>query len=208
MELEAKFAIDDPALFAALQRLAAIGPFALRPAEHPEDQHNTYFDTSTGALRDARYGLRVRQLADGRAMLTLKGNSRERDGLYERDEWEEPVMGVDPATWPAGTITALLRGVVGDAPLVPILVIRTHRIHLYAEDGGAAFAEISMDTGEIAAGGRTEPISELEVELLPGAPRTSFDTLVALLRDRFALQPERRSKLQRGLMLLAQIDEG
>ena len=52
------------------------------------------------------------------------------------------------------------------------------------------------------AGGRSANFRELEIELLSTGTRADLDELVALLRARFALHPEDRSKLARGLALL------
>jgi inorganic triphosphatase YgiF len=65
-------------------------------------------------------------------------------------------------------------------------------------------AELSLDEGTISANGREQRFRELEIELLDGGARADFAELVALLRARFRLVPEERSKLARGLALLDQ----
>ena len=86
--------------------------------------------------------------------------------------------------------------------MIPILSIHTVRQHIYAARGGADIAEISLDEGTISAGGREQSFRELEIELLGAATRADLDTIVELLRMRFLLIPEERSKLARGLALL------
>jgi inorganic triphosphatase YgiF len=88
------------------------------------------------------------------------------------------------------------------APPLPILTIRTLRRHIYASRDSVDIAEISLDDGIIRAGGREEHFRELEIELLGEVARADLDALVALLRERYPLAPEERSKLARGLALL------
>lgn len=203
MEIEAKFRVADERTFPALLDLTELGPFRLA-AGGTEDQRNVYFDTADTRLRAGRYGLRVRDLG-GRRIATLKGETRSVDGLHERDEWEVDIGGDDrPETWPASEIRERVLALLGGAPLLPILTIATQRRHVYASRAGVRVAELSLDEGTIHAGGRTESFRELEIELLDGRERTDLEALVTLLRDRFPLIPEDRSKLARGLALLDQ----
>lgn len=201
MEIEAKFRIEDAATFAALFSLGALGPFQLEPEAAPEIQHNRYLDTADHRLRGHGFGLRVRDLGN-RRVATLKGRASFTDGLYERDEWEVDVDDDRIDTWPAGDVRDRVEAVIGGAPLLPTIAVHTTRHHIYAASRGGRIAEISLDEGVISAGARDEHFRELEIELLRGAPRDEFDMLVRLLRERFALVPEARSKLARGLDLL------
>lgn len=208
MEIEAKFRVDDGGVFPALLALGALGPFRLVPAPEVEDQLNVYFDTADRRLRQARYGLRVRLIGQ-RRIATLKGAATVRDGMYERDEWEAEIgPSDDPADWPAGELRDRVLALLGGAPVAPELSMRTLRHHVYAERGGARVAELSLDEGDISAGGLAEHFRELEIELLGGGTRADLDQLVALLRARFALVPEDQSKLARGLALLDRAERG
>jgi inorganic triphosphatase YgiF len=202
MEIEAKFRVDDAQTFANLLSLTALGPFRLAPDLAPEDQRNTYFDTADGRLRAARYGLRVRDLGT-RRIATLKGDARSADGIYERDEWEVAIGDDDrPQSWPPSQARDRALALLAGAPLQPILTIHTLRQHIYAARDGVDVAEISLDDGTISAGGREEHFRELEIELIGEAARADLDILVVLLRERYPLIPEERSKLARGLALL------
>jgi inorganic triphosphatase YgiF len=202
MEIEAKFRVDDDQTFPHLLALDAIGPFELRAEPAAEDQHNVYFDTADRRLRAGQYGLRVRDLGR-RRVATLKGAAQARDGMYERDEWEVEIGDDDhPANWPASEARERTLALLDGAEPLPILSIRTHRLHIIALRNGARVAELSLDTGTIDAGSRTADFRELEIELFENGTRADLDELVALLRARFALAPEDRSKLARGLALL------
>jgi triphosphatase len=201
MEIEAKFRIEDDQIFPALLRLNSLGPFGLVVAPHAEDQRNIYFDTADRRLRRAQYGLRVRTVG-GRRIATLKGAAQVRDGMYERDEWEADVANDDPHTWPVGELRERVLALLAGAALAPTLTIRTRRQHIYAEHDGARVAELSLDEGDINAGSLEQHFRELEIELLEAGERADLDELVGLLRGRFVLIPEDRSKLARGLALL------
>lgn len=202
MEIEAKFVVPDATVFAAVLQLEQLGAFRLVAGMEPEQQHNIYFDTADGRLRAQRHGLRVRDLGD-RRIATLKGAARFHDGVYERDEWEQEIGGDDrPQAWPPGEVRDRVLALSGGAPLEPILTIDTQRHHVYAWHDERRVAEISMDEGVISAGGHEQPFRELEIELLETGTRDEFDALVAALREQFALVPEERSKLARGLALL------
>jgi len=202
MEIEAKFRVDDDQTFPQLLALDAIGAFKLVAEPDAEDQRNVYFDTADRRLRAGQYGLRVRDLG-GRRIATLKGAATARDGMYERDERETEIGDDDnPAAWPAGEARDRTLALLDGAEPLPILAIRTRRLHIIALRNDTRVAELSLDTGTIDAGGRTADFRELEIELLKSGTRADLDELVALLRARFALIPEERSKLARGLELL------
>jgi len=202
MEIEAKFRVDDEQIFPQLLALDAIGPFKLAAEPNAEQQQNVYFDTADRRLRAGQYGLRVRNLGS-RRIATLKGAAKASDGMYERDEWEVEIGDHDrPATWPASEARDRTLALLDGAELLPILTIHTRRLHIIALRDGTRVAELSLDTGTIDAGGRTASFRELEIEQLKTGTRADLDELVALLRARFRLIPEDRSKLARGLALL------
>ncbi|HEX5692559.1 MAG TPA: CYTH domain-containing protein, partial [Roseiflexaceae bacterium] len=200
--IEAKFRVDDERLFHELLDLTSLGPFVLAPANQAEQQRNTYFDTDDRRLRAGRYGLRVREVGK-RRIATLKGEARVTDGMYERDEWEVDIGADDrPEAWPPSEARERTLELLDGAALQPTLEIQTQRHHIYASRGAEQIAELSLDEGTIRAGGREQHFRELEIELLGDASRTDLDTFVDLLRDRYQLVAEDRSKLERGLALL------
>lgn len=198
-EIEAKFRVDDPQLFAVLLQTAQLGLYTLTPLPEPEQQHNTYFDTPDGRLGAQRYGLRIRDLGQ-RRIATLKGPNSVQHGVHTRAEWEADIGANDaPADWPAGELRERTLALLEGSAVVPILTIRTLRRHVLASRAGVLVAELSLDEGEMLAGTRTQPFRELEVERLPSGTLADFEALVDALRTRFALLPESRSKLERGL---------
>jgi inorganic triphosphatase YgiF len=206
MEVEKKFRIEDAAHFDVLSGLDTLGVYRLRHAELAQQQHNTYYDTADRTLEQRRYGLRIREI-DGKRIATLKGKgaSDTQAGLFKRDEWEIEADDPHPATWPASEAREQGLALLGDAPLMALLTIYTRRQHIFAapqDEPGREVAEFSLDEGHIDAGGQREPFRELEIELLPDGTEDDLAALEAALREYIALEPEQRSKLQRGLALL------
>ncbi|NJM04986.1 CYTH domain-containing protein [Candidatus Gracilibacteria bacterium] len=125
------------------------------------------------------------------------------DGVHQRAEWEFPSETPHPATWPVGEARAIALGLLADAALVALLTIDTQRRVVYVKQGGRAVAELALDHGVIVVGARREPIIELEIELRQAGTRADLDALAVALREHIAIVPEPRSKLARGLALLA-----
>ena len=203
MEIEQKYRVDDERVFEALRELRDLDGYTLHLHITPEQQHNIYFDTSGGRLRTAKHGLRVRELPDKR-IATLKGPASGGEGRSARDEWEVEIGAVDtPAAWPPSQARDHTLALVGDEPLVRLLTIDTTRQHIIAIHNESEVAELSMDEGTILAGGHVEAFRELEIELKGEGTPADLDALSRALRARFHLVPDDRSKLARGLALLA-----
>ncbi len=162
---------------------------------------SVYFDTPRHELRRAGIALRLRH--DGsRWVQTLKAEPRLHAGFAARMEWELPVRGkaLDPKAFPREEI----RGATGIdleqvAPrLQPVFETRFVRRSGVLDLDGKARAELAIDRGQIVAGARREPISELELELLAGKAK-------ALLRfaEGLALPLAYESKAERGYRLAA-----
>ncbi|HEV2460564.1 MAG TPA: CHAD domain-containing protein, partial [Ktedonobacterales bacterium] len=180
-----------------------LGPYQLaEPGD--EHHHDQLLDTASRAITGTHHALRVRRIGDA-AVLTFKGPNRGSNGLHERDEFEAALPdggGIDRDRWPqdvAGRVAPL----VGDAPLVPIIDVDVHRRTWRVERDGKRVGELALDEGTISAAGRAMPLRELEIELKDGGSRADLEALSQRLRVALPLQPESRSKLERGLALLA-----
>jgi inorganic triphosphatase YgiF len=138
MEIEAKFVVD-AATLAALADLRALGPYELAATPHAEVQRNTYFDTADRRLSALRCGLRVRLVGE-RRVATLKRGGQVRDGVHERGEWEvELDAGDAPEQWPPSEARDQTLAVTGGAELLPVVLVRTTRRHLYARSRAGAW---------------------------------------------------------------------
>ena len=89
---------------------------------------------------------------------------------------------------------------IGDDPLVNLLEMRYLRSRCRLAYG-ASIMELAIDTGSIITDKGEVPIMELEIELYAGDPK-DICSLGKRLEEKYALVPEDRSKLARGLALL------
>lgn len=201
MEIEAKYVITadlDPARIAALR----LEPYSLS-ASGVENHTDTLLDTRDRKITSGRRGLRVRAVG-ATLTLTLKGANTGSGGVHVRQEWEAPLptpLSLDPESWPA-PIGPTVVAIVGGEPLVPLLRIVVQRQTWAVKRGGRTVGELALDTGVILAAGRRESIYELELELKGSGARADLEALNVHLMADLPLQPESRSKLQRGLALL------
>jgi inorganic triphosphatase YgiF len=195
-EIELKLAAptsDLPLLEAALRRSApgACGAAAVLTS--------TYFDTPDRALRRAGIVLRVRR-ERGRFVQTVKAAGAGDGGLLARGEWEDVVAGDQPDRdaprsgehLPADAFAAL-------RPLFVTDVTRTV-VELHPSPGTCV--EAAIDRGEIRLhpDGRSEPISEVELELKSGDPAALYDIALELA-ETAAVRIETPSKSERGYRL-------
>lgn len=186
-EIELKFLLDPEGARAVLDALP--GEPAVKAL------HATYFDTADHWLLRNGYGLRVRRSGD-RRIQTLKSAA---DGDGGRDEWEWPVEAdtPDPALI-ATTPAALPPGTA----LVPLFTVTSRRTVLMVEEGGSSI-ELVIDKGEVRAGHRSEPLMELEIELVSGSP-DALRTLAERLAAVATLTPSTVTKAERGYRLLSE----
>ena len=190
LETELKFELDSD-MVAKLREHPALA----EPAD-PKRLRSVYFDTPHHDLKNSGVTLRVRESDDG-YIQTVK--RRQGAGLFDRDEWESAVAGVRPDPEAFGKTPAA--GVLnGDAhKLAPIFAtVVDRRVCLWRQ--GDALVELSLDEGEITAGGQHEPIRELELELKEGQASALF----SLARDLALRAPMRLSfdsKGERGYRL-------
>jgi inorganic triphosphatase YgiF len=197
VEREIKFTLTPTAARRVARHVAAAGPWRRRSVS------SAYYDTTNERLRRAGVALRFRREGTQR-LQTLKADSAAHAGLATRSEWEIPAPGgkLELGAFPRTEImaaTGLDLGRVA-AKLQPVFETRFTRRSTPVALDGAARAELCVDVGYVAARGRKEPISELELELKAGDPR-------ALLRYAEKLSPALglelafESKAERGYRL-------
>jgi triphosphatase len=165
---------------------------------------STYFDTPDHALRRKGTILRVREHA-GQFIQTVKTDGDEPANLLARGEWEDPVAGNRPDPEAAESGSHLPPGVAGE--LAPLFVSEVERIVIDIEPTPGTRIEAAIDQGSIntADGGRSEPLSELELELKEGDPAALYDLALELL-ETAPLRIDLRSKAERGYRLSAGVE--
>jgi len=157
-------------------------------------QLTVYYDTADGEIRRRGFTLRVRSVGD-RYVQTVKTLAAGA-GLFERGEWEYEIGGIE-----------LDRECLSRTPLAHLesakleRIVRsgvTRRSCRVVSDGSEI--QLDYDDGEISAGGRSQRISELELELLDGDPSTAFK-LARKIGDREPVKLGVMSKAERGFAL-------
>ena len=189
-EIELKLEADPDAL-------AALEASGLLPGEPAiVRQRAVYFDTPDHGLARAGLALRIRH-AGGRRVQTVKAGSGASAGLFARAEWERAVDSDTPILDDTLPVRPLIEaaGTIG-----PVFEVRVERRRWIVQQDGAS-VELVIDRGEVAAGNRTSPICEIELELMAGQPAALF----ALARRIDSTAPVRlgvQSKAERGYLLL------
>lgn len=193
MEIELKLALD-PAHAARLRRHPLLaGVKAERRA-----LHSVYFDTPDFELTRREIALRLRRVGY-HWVQTLKAAAPAVGALSSRPEWEAQVMDNSPdLAVLAPQARALLEGIELDR-LAPVFATDVKRTTWQVMVDGTAM-EIALDQGEIRAGDRVRPISEVELELKSGAPDGLFAAALGLL-EHIPLRVDSRSKAALGYRL-------
>ena len=160
---------------------------------------STYYDTPDLALKRRGLSLRVREQS-GRFIQTVKTGEPGGSDLLTRGEWEDELAAGAPDPHAAQSGKHLPDGIAG-GDLQPRFATDVTRTTFAIEPAPATRIEAAIDRGEIrAAGGETEPISEIELELKKGDPAALYDVALQLL-DVAAVRIEPRSKSERGYRL-------
>ncbi|MDB5779640.1 MAG: adenylate cyclase [Polaromonas sp.] len=204
-EIELKLALPtaDPQGLAG--RLARTPLLARRkPTQQP--LHNIYHDTPAQDLYEERVALRLRRVGsstDAQWRQTLKMGGRSDSALSHRGEWEVPLAGpelsqeaLEATPWPEFDPD----GSRFDA-LAPCLVTAFERTSWTVRQRGGSVVEVSLDIGQIVAGGHCAPLCELELELVAGKPAALFEVAQQIARS-VAVLPLNVSKSERGYALL------
>lgn len=186
---------DDIERFRSLPRLR-------RARAHPQRLRTVYFDTPDFRLAGHGIALRVRRVGR-RWVQTLKTEGERSGGLSKRLELETPVSGPAPefSRLPAETVDKLIRK-KWRARLAPVYETRFLRTawNLRTPDGSRV--EVALDVGEIAAGKKSAPLCEVELELKAGSA-DALHGLAHTLAQQVLLIPFDVSKAERGARLAA-----
>jgi triphosphatase len=183
---------------------------AARTASHPLLRHtlvppeerdlvSAYFDTAEFALRKARVYLRVRDTGTGYVQ-TVKSMRSEAEPV-QRLEWERQITSPRPELDHAeGTALSPLLTPEVRASLRKLFETVVKR-KAYLVASGDSEIEVALDQGEIVAGERRRPISELELELKRGEMRDLF-SLARSFAQALPLRLAVKTKAERGYELV------
>jgi CHAD domain-containing protein len=202
VEIEAKYAVADPAVFATLLELVAVDGYALRPAgERRLVDH--YLDTARRDLLRGGYSCRLRETPGSeRWMVTVKAVARAASAVHRREEHECEIGRYGPPDeWPDGPAREIVARLAKEQALAELFVLRQHRVLRGVERDGRAVGELSLDTVELDVGGRRTVTHEVEIELAREGTEDDLRAIGAGLAA-FKLEPEPASKFERALAAL------
>ena len=203
METEFKFRLDDPAVFDLIVENAEIKAVGIDEVETIA-MNATYFDTADYDLRNKGIAYRVRQ-EDDRCTATIKWDVEVSGGLHKREEFNLVVSDDRQADNPnielfiSSDAYDVLRDAAGDKELLKMINMEFTR-RQFKVDTGKSISCISVDEGVIHHhDGHEIPICELEVEWYYG-DEEDFINLATLLKEKYELEAENLSKLQRAFI--------
>ena len=162
---------------------------------------SVYYDTPDHRLQKRKLAFRVRK--KGRQFVqTLKD---EGDGMLRRGEWEAPVTSFEPDLDALPNPDPRERvGLILPDELQPVFASRIRRTTQMLSgkdrDGRPSEIEIAFDDGVVESNGYSEPVAEVELELLRGSPEALY-ILALELHELTPLKVEMRSKSARGYAL-------
>jgi CHAD domain-containing protein len=206
MEIEAKFAVPNRAVYRQLARLKTLAGYALRPAGVGQVA-DRYFDTADGRLRAGGFACRLRTEGDT-IVATLKGLGGAQGAVHRRAEEEARLAQwtPDPAAWPESAARTLALELAAEAPLAPLFDLTQRRARADLYDSERRVAQLSLDYVRTDLTGLRRPARavyyELEVELAADGREADLTAVVAELAGVWELRPEPRSKYERALELL------
>ena len=210
MEIELKYLINDENKAEKIWKELKEHPGLVAGSAEEKWMHAVYFDAADERLSKEKIAVRVRREGD-ELVATCKwgGNQRKAlnggDAVHVRPELNVPVKDdswfVTPPSDLFGDseIGERIATLLGEEPLVPLLETKFVR-RLIRIQSGDMICEAAVDTGEIKAGDRSEPICELELELLQG----DSEQLILLgegFKARYGLIAGKKSKFARGKAL-------
>jgi triphosphatase len=200
MEIEAKFRATKRIKAGDIEKLD-LSPYLLGE-KVTHDLRDTLLDTESYAVRGAKHSLRIRY--DNKVgILTLKGPKIVQGATHVRSEIEvflgdgEPL---EPTTW-ATEIADPVQAIIGEAPLQRLMTIHNRRRTWDLYHNGAIVGEVALDRGKIVAGGASEKLHEVEIELKGEGTLAHLDALMAKFTAQLPLEAESLSKAQRAWAL-------
>ncbi len=202
METEFKYRISDAAVFDSI----ISDPILENQHKNKVDEikmHAVYFDTVDEDLRKAGIAYRIRYEND-RIVATIKWdvNVNEEDGLHVREEIdlvinderfaEEPDIDI----FRSSDAYEVLYAAVGDKKLYKTIDMDFNR-KLVMVDTGKSISALSLDDGIIGRKSGAVKVLEIEIEWYHG-DEEDFKELAHRIAEKYQLEPETASKLQRG----------
>jgi len=206
LEVELKLWVTAPMSAALLQQVSDSWPTLAKEvvSQSPVTLLNAYFETAAQWFRRHDAGLRTR-CKNGQYQQTIKLAGQQLGAAHVRPEYNQPCAGVVPQLadfpaeiWPEGTDIAALQQQLQE-------LFRTDFVRhcwlLTLADGTTV--EAVLDQGQVLAGGHSQPLLEIELELITGDAQQLFLLAQQLLQN-LPLCLGFQSKAERGYRLAQQ----
>ncbi|HLB46489.1 MAG TPA: CYTH domain-containing protein [Anaerolineales bacterium] len=201
-EIEAKYVVPNAGIFERLLSLEKIGEYSLKePATKAIADH--YLDSASGSILRGGFACRLRHNILRDAWVgTLKGLGNAEGAVHTRTEHETPIPpNAPPDRWPSSPACDLALSLSQSQPLRELFIIhQTRHIRLICLRD-LRIAELSLDEVVFEIGERRTKSLELEIELAETGTLNDLRAMDDALAE-YGLQPEPRSKFERGLALL------
>lgn len=206
MEVELKLWVTAPMSESLLQSISDSWPILATTvkSQSPVTLLNAYFETPAQWFRRHDAGLRTR-CKNGQYQQTIKLAGQQLGAAHVRPEYNQPCASVEPMLadfpahiWPEGTDIVALQQQLQE-------LFRTDFVRhcwlLTLQDGTRV--EAVLDHGQVVANGQSQPLLEIELELIEGDAQQLFD-LARQLLQRLPLCIGFQSKAERGYRLAQQ----
>ena len=196
-EVELKLTIDRASLARVREHpaLAAV----LRGRARTSKDVSTYYDTRSGELRKAGVALRMRR-SGHRWLQTVKGAGDRVGALHRRSEyeWAMRTSRIDARKLSTTPWRGVFEATAGR--LRPVFVTEVDRTAQSLAFADGTRATLCLDAGEIRAGRKRVPLTEIEIELVQGEPRQLHELALSLAAD-LPVAVAQTSKAERGYAL-------
>lgn len=161
-----------------------------------------YYDTADRRLSQRGVAFRVRK-KDRAFEQTVKAKTLRAAALSSRPEWNIPLPSAKPDLDALPAAATARMGLVLPGELRKLFTVDVSRKKAVVDiesASGAATVEIAVDRGVVRTGRRRDDISEVEIELIEGAPAAIYDLAIALVDS--GLRVSRVTKAERGYGLV------
>ena len=206
-EIEVKLLANSVELLTEIEQRTGLAGEPLTPTGE-RLQEDTYLDTDGFDLLRSGFSLRFRR-RDETTKATLKSvpGRDDRELLRDRTELEAVVPADSEA--PTGAIRDVVRELIGDLVLRPVVRIRTERRTFRVGPEEEPMAVLCADRAWVLPGSGGEPVGgflEVEVEDAGGGSEL-LRVAGHELMDEYGLRPSSLSKFERGLRTLGLLEQ-
>ena len=192
-EQEWKLSVPDPALLGEILAWEGIQSRMLE-APRPYHMRSAYYDTLDRRFSRRRITIR-RRMENDRSVVCVKAPLADAADPYTHGEWEleaDDLAAALPRLVELGAPAVLLEP--AELRCMWRADFRRRAVLLGFADGSTS--ELALDYGSLSGPSRSMPLCELELEMKSGDPAATLGLLL-LLRQRFGLLPQEKSKFAR-----------